>query len=197
LRYKNSNTDKELFKLIAGNNEEAFSECVHLFTPKLYPYIKSIIHADLWAEDLLQDIFIKLWKGREKLAEIDQPAAYLTRMAANLSLDFLKHRSIEVKTQYRIARQAEQHNAPPDGTPYDQQYYENLLKDAQALLTPRQQHIYLLRYEENYSYEQIAEKLAISRNTVRNHLVAAMEVIRNYFRKKMDVMLLFVIAWLI
>lgn len=185
-------TDKELFRLIAEGDEQAFSVCVHRFTPELFPYIKSMVQDDLWAEDLLQDLFIRLWKNRVKLPAVEKPGGYLNRMTVNMALDFIRHRSVEVKAQYRIARQLETSGNNPGAENFDRRFYESLLQSAVKQLTPHQQRAYRLRYDEELSYREIAVQMSISSNTVRNHLVAAMESLRAYLKKHIDILLVII-----
>jgi RNA polymerase sigma-70 factor (family 1) len=177
-------SDHELFKKIAAGDEQAFATLVHRFTPQLFPYLQSLVPGEGWAEDLLQELFIKVWKNRATLPGIETPGGWLNKMAANLAIDFLRHRAVEVKTQYKINRNQQHATANPAGENYDWQFYETQLKDAVDQLTGQQKKIYELRHEEDLSYQEIAERMGISRHTVRNHLVAAGEKIRTHLKSK-------------
>jgi RNA polymerase sigma-70 factor (ECF subfamily) len=189
LTNETTDTDKELFRLIAEGDEQAFSACVHRFTPQLFPYIKSMVQEDLWAEDLLQNLFIKLWKNKEKLSTVEKPGGYLNRMAANLAVDFMRCRSVELKAQYRLARQLETFGSNPGAENFDRRIYERFLQRAVDQLTPQQQKAFRLRHIEQLSYQEIGVRMGISSNTVRNHLVASMASLRIYLKKHLDIIL--------
>lgn len=170
--------------MIADGDELAFSACVQRFTPRLFPYIKSIINSDLWVEDILQDMFTRLWNNRHKLKEVENPAAYIIRMAGRLALDLIKHKSVEVKAQYIIARQIQEQSTHATGDTYDRNYLEKLKRKALERLTPQQQLVYAFRYDHGLSYEEISKRLDISKNTVRNHLVAGISIMKQYLKGK-------------
>jgi len=181
-RYR-SYDDLALFRLIAEGDELAFTECFHRYTPLLHPYIYKLIHSELWAEDLLQNLFSKLWDNRAALKNVENPSAYLYRIAANLSFDFLKHHAVEVKAQYWLSRQLHQFNKDMGGEGIDFRMYERIVDEAVKNLSEQRRRVYLLKYEEGLSYEDIAQRLHISRNTVRNHLVESLQLIRDYLKR--------------
>lgn len=173
-------TEPELFRLIAQSDEQAFAICFRRFTPPLLSYVTAIIHAESWAEDLVQNLFTKLWNNREALAAIDNPASYLFRMAANAALDFMRHNQVEVKAQYIISRDAQKVQAADSSIKSDFHFYAGLLQTVFHELPAQQQKVFSLRFEQGLSYEEIADKLNLSRNTVRNHLAAAVKTVRQY-----------------
>jgi RNA polymerase sigma-70 factor (ECF subfamily) len=130
----------------------------------------------------VQDVFLKIWVNRKDLLHVDNPSAYIYRMAANGSSDFLRKKAREVKLQYYIARHQEK------GINFTEQWTdfhisENLYKEALNKLSPQRARVYRMKYEEGMNYVEIMRYLKISKNTIRNHLVAAMDHLRNYLLK--------------
>jgi len=183
-------TDLELFARISENDEAAFTQLFLSYTERLYPYVTNLLNAELWAVEIIQDVFLKVWKNRHTLRQIENPSAYLFRMAANRTLDHIKRHAIEVKTQYYISRQAlyDTHNSTEEQL--DFRITDNLLKAAIKSLPPQRQLVYRLKHEEGLSYDEIADKLHISKNTVRNHIAEALAAIRAYLLKYTGILLL-------
>jgi len=90
-----SHTDPELFTLIATGDEAAFAEIYLRYTEKLYPHVAKLLDADDWAEEIVQDVFTKLWQVKETLTTIENPNAYLYRMAANRTIDHMRKMATE------------------------------------------------------------------------------------------------------
>ena len=81
------NTDKALFERIATGDETAFSIIFFRYTARLAPFVTQLLQSDQWAEEIVQDVFLRLWQARQQLAMIEHPSAYLYQMASNRTLD--------------------------------------------------------------------------------------------------------------
>ncbi len=189
MEYSSQHTDLELFSRISESDEYAFTQLFLSYTERLYPYVTNLLNSELWAEEIIQDVFFKIWKNRHTLKDIDNPSAYLFRMAANRTLDFLKRKAIEVKTQYEISRQASQRKENFTQEQLDFRITDSLYKAAVKSLPPQRQLVYKLKHEDGLSYDEIAEKLNISKNTVRNHIAEALAAIRSYLQKYIGILL--------
>jgi RNA polymerase sigma-70 factor (family 1) len=172
-------TDKELFKRISKSDEQAFTELYLRYSRVLKPHIARLLESELWAEEINQDVFTKLWQARETLIHVTHPPAYLFRMASNRTLDFIKQRSTEIQREYALAH-SQNWAANSTEETFDARKSEELLKEAVRILSPQKQIIFRLRHEEGKSYEEIADNLRISKNTVRNHLTETLSLVRKY-----------------
>lgn len=170
-------TDRDLFRLIALGDEPAFAELFRRYDRRIYPFVLKMIKNPLLAEEIAQEIFIKIWRHRETLHTIDQPESYILTIAARHTLDQIKKRLNENRMLQRFsAGLSSAHNDPEELL---------LLKDTEELiqravdqLPPQQKSVYLLSRRQGMSYEEIGRELNISPNTVRNHLVKALAAIR-------------------
>ena len=157
----------------------ALSELFRRYDKRIYPFVLKMIRNSALAEEITQEIFIKLWQHRAKLSSIDRPEAYILTIAARHTLDQIKKRLNENKMlQGLLASKEGSHNDTEE---------KLLLRDRAALiqlavdqLPPQQKSVYELSRLEGMNYEQIAQQLQISPNTVRNHLVKALRSIRDY-----------------
>jgi RNA polymerase sigma-70 factor (family 1) len=186
------NTDKALFERIATGDETAFSILFFRYTARLAPFVTRLLQSERWSEEIVQDVFMRLWQSRQQLAAIDHPSAYLYQMASNRTLDYIKRNAREVKLQYYAARWVAGPANHPDAE-QDLREIENLLKEAVNRLPAQRKKVYQLVREEGLSHAEIAERLQISKHTVRNHVAEALQEIRLYLREH-GVMVIFLLG---
>ena len=185
--------EQELFSRIAEGDEKAYTIIFNTYLNPIYKNVLKILKYESWAEEVVQQVFTRLWTRRELLRTVDSPSGYLYRMATNLSLDYLRKQNREVKMLFLLERQAEQQQTTEAGS-LNWGKVQLLLDSAIQTLTPQRKLIYRLKYNDNLTYDQIAEKLSLSRNTVRNHISNAIEDIRNYLLEHADITSL-IILW--
>lgn len=176
--------DKTLFNRVAEGDEAAFTLLYVKYSRQLGPYISRLLHAEPWAEEIIQDVFLKLWKVRDTLPEVDFPSAFIYKMAANRTINYLNKRAAEIKLQYRISIRASAAGSNLTEQQFDLRISETHYREAVKLLPAQRRQAYQLKYEEGLSYDEIASRLGISKNTVRNQIVAASQAVRAYMIEK-------------
>ena len=127
-------------------------------------------------EDILQDVFLRVWQGLATLPAIDSHRAYLTRMALNAA----------VRYQQRAQRHIAWDEAPPTSAPVAPDPLAQLhatettaaVAAALAHLPPQCRVVFELSRYEEMSYQQIAEALEISPKTVENQMGKALRILR-------------------
>jgi len=174
-RYK----EKELLKLIAIGDEKSFNELFALYRNQLYDYLLKVTKSQIISEEVTLDIFIKIWNGRDFLYKIDNLDAFLFRVAHNKAIDYLRMAKRSRLQQMEIWTDL-QNLASQDSSDERIIKLETELELQKSInkLSPKRQEVFRLSREENLTYDQIAEKMKISRNTVRNHISAALNFIR-------------------
>ena len=129
------------------------------------------------AEDVLQEVFIKLWLQREELREVVNVNAWIYRLAHNHALNGLKRLAKEASV--RALWSAEQAAVAPGS---DAQVMLNdtqkLLVQAIEQLPPQQKLIYRLSRQQGLKYEEIGVQLGISPLTVKKHMAQALQSLR-------------------
>lgn len=189
--------EKELFRRIAAGDQEAFSIIFRNYSNPLYWYAFKLLNSEFWAEELVQEVFVQLWSKRELLADVESPSAYMYRMIGNKALNRIRRQELEVKMQYFAAHTLHLSGAEEmtHGDKWDQ--VQTLLQAAVNSLPEQQKRIYQLKYQQGFSYEEIAGMLSISVNTVRNHMTKALQAIRSFLREKGGDLILLVSALLL
>lgn len=186
---QNDRSNNELFIQLAAGNEKAFRELFHYYTSRLHPFIFSIVNSELLTEEIIQEVFLKLWVNRHEVAEKENPSAWLFTVASNHALTFLRKKSVERKyIEHAKLLMTQGLSANPVEDRLITREEQSIVEAAIRELTPQQQLVFTLSRKEGLSHKEIAEKLGISQNTVKNHLVTAIKLISQKV-KKMNLLL--------
>jgi len=144
----------------------------------LYQFFLKHVKIPALAEDLAQDVFVKLWMKREDLGNVENIDAWLFTLARNHLHDHYRKLSTEKKYQESVWNHLERQSNVVLLDIYKKEL-EQEIESLLELLSPRQKEVYILSRRDGLSLEEIASHLKISRNTAKNHLVHALKVIRN------------------
>lgn len=177
--------------LIAKGSEPAFRKVFDRYRHKVYQFIFLILESEVETEELTQEVFLRIWERREKLEKIENPDGYLFIMSKNLALTALRQKSNEQSKREQWSKSLHDNHIFQDNI-YLQES-QQLLEKAIIKLPKQQQLIYRLAKEEQLSRTEIAQKLGLSENTVRNHLTAAVQSIRMWIRQQGGLVLLWLL----
>ncbi len=167
--------EKELFSRIAQGDEGAFTELFHL------PFIVKLTRDSHLAQEMIQETFLRLWKNRNELSAIDHPSAWIYRIASNVSLTYLKTQSNRKRLLEKI-EPSESTEATSDVIFAKE--LNLIIQRAVNLLPERRQEIYRLSREQGLSHQEIAEKLRLSINTVKNQIGISLKFIQEFINKE-------------
>ncbi|HXB94498.1 MAG TPA: RNA polymerase sigma-70 factor [Puia sp.] len=161
-------------------SDQSFKCLFDNYKNRVYGYVFAITRSPYAAEEITQEIFIKLWLCRDVLQGVDNIDGYVFTVARNKTLNYLRKAAYDV----RLLRELTQRAAPETGNNVEERSlmseYDRLLHDALALLSPQRRLVYELSRERGLNHEEIASRLQLSRNTVKNHMVEALRFIRHY-----------------
>lgn len=170
---------------IAAGNEDAFASLFEKYKQQVYAYAMHVTRSTIYSEEIVQDVFVKIWTHRKKLPLLDNFEPYLYVMARNFSFNVLK------KIAHEAALKNGWYNMPAVSSesseaPLLEKELKVVLQQALEELPPQQKLVYHLRREHYLGNEEVATQLKISKETVKSHLKQAMRSIRKYLddRKK-------------
>ncbi|KPK79901.1 MAG: hypothetical protein AMS27_17550 [Bacteroides sp. SM23_62_1] len=151
---------------------------------KLFRYASGLLHDSQEAEDVVQDIFIKLWNMRDRIEEVKNLDAFTFRMTRNLCLDKIKARRI------RFFGDPGEAGVPEpevyERNPEEQTELKDTISKIHGIinnLPEQQKSIIHLRDVEEYSYEEISEMMGMEINAVRVTLSRARRTVREMLSK--------------
>ena len=186
--------ENDLLLRVAGGDEHAFSELFNTHHQLLGTHIYRITGSAELAEEVVQDVFLKIWLSRESLAAVQHFRAYLFVISKNHALNCLRKLAKE-----RLRQKTIEENAmvliPEENSGLDAYY--SLLDEAIDHLPPQQQKVYLLSRHKRLKYDEIANQMGISRETVKKYLQASTHSITNFVQSNMDMSAVIALAAII
>ena len=167
------------------DKKRRFEQLFTVMFPKVKSFAIKILKSEEDAEDIAQDVFVKLWNNDEVWENRETLNSYLFTMVRNQIFNFLKHKNVAHKYHDFVISK----NDYSANDTYDKIYATELNLLYQLTLSQmseQRRKVYLMSREEDMSNKEIAEKLDISVRTVERHLYLAMKDL-----KKMMILLLF------
>lgn len=176
--------DNHCLLKMSGGDERFFNLIFEKYRNRLFAYLFKVTKSKETAEEIVLDVFIKLWHGRETVTEIENLEAFLFRVAHNKAIDFFRAAKRNPTMQQEIWHLITEaiSNETADKKLLDKNL-EDLVQSAVDQLSPQRRKVYYLRNSEDLSYGEIAQQLNLSSNTVRNHLAASVQFIREFLLK--------------
>ena len=186
----------ELLSRLKNGDMLAFDRVYELYSHKLFSFVFKILKNEAEADDIVQEVFVKIWESRHKLEDYKLLNSYIFTIAYNNSIDLIRKRISNIKYLEHL-----KNSAVIDFTPtfISQIEFNELNIKAEELvanLPERQKQVYLLHREEGLTYHEIAEQLGISKNTVENHMVKALKYLRRNMDNSLLINMLFVSLFL-
>ncbi|MDR0766184.1 MAG: RNA polymerase sigma-70 factor [Odoribacteraceae bacterium] len=182
-------TEKELLARVAAGDERAFRRLFDCYQPRVYSFAMYVTRSAFLAEEIVQEVFMKVWIARRELAGVDYFIAYLKTIARNVASNHLKR----VAHERVIMQNMFAETSPPRSVTEEEvivNEFQCVLEDAIASLPPRQREVYLLHRCDHLKQEEIAERLGLSLHTVKEYMKKALSAIRVYVERRVDVMIM-------
>lgn len=171
--------EKTLLSQIAKGDEVAFRSLFLHWQQLLAGYVFRITESRELTEDIIQDVFLKIWITRESLTEINNFKHFLLVVSRNQAFDVMK----KLMKQEVLKRTLEKENRPVNfNENYEADNKSSIIDQAIDNLPPRRKEVWLLSRHERLTYNEIAEKLGISRESVKTHLKLATSSISEFIR---------------
>ena len=177
-------TGKDLFILIKESQVSAFTQFYTQFFKKLLltgdKYVKDIFVA----EEIVQDVFLKIWENPQDLEEIKSVKSYLYRSVINASINYVnRQKNIE---QHHLKIAAESTDDDLNDLDEENELIVLLHREINKL-PPQCQKIFKLNRFERLKYKEIALMLGVSEKTVENHIGTALRMLRKALLDKNQV----------
>ncbi len=189
-------SEQELLYLIANGDESAFSTLFSSYRNKIYSIAYELSESTVVAEEIVQDVFLKIWLRRETLTEVIHFKAYLFTITRNNVFAALKRIALKKDLEKRAVSGVPLFYSDTDNR-LIQKDYEGILKKAVNSLPAQQKQVYLLVKEQGYKRTEVAAQLQLSAETVKTHLAQAMRTIRAYCLAQIDALFLLLLLKLL
>ncbi len=171
-------TEAALLARLRSGDERALEAVFRMHYPAMCAVVRRIVFAPDVAEELVQDVFFKLWSKREQLAEIDALKTYLYRAARNTALNHLRRQKLEHAFEEQELAKGEPITQDNQADSAATSEVERAVRVAIGRLPERCREIFLMSRDGGLTYGQIATELGISIKTVETQMGRALKSLR-------------------
>lgn len=177
-------SDKEILEQFrAGEHKKAFNMIVEEYSERLYWHVRSLVCSHEDTDDLLQEIFIKIWSALPSFRGESQLFTWLYRIATNEALNFLNRQ--KVRSALAFEKLSDKLERQIDADPYfNGNEAERILSMAIQHLPQKQKTVFCMRYYQDLSYEEISEILETSVGALKASYHFAYEKIKAELKEK-------------
>lgn len=168
--------DPILFEAFKCGENHAIEMVYSYYRGPLIRFVDSMVKDKIESESIFHEVFMKIIRRREKLSKDDGLNAYVFTIAKNEVIDYFKKLKKDrgrIEDYYKNRIESNHSLSEAD----EEEVFSNLESAIESLSVQRKK-VIELSYFQNLSYQEIAEKLMISKNTVKNHLIKAKLVLR-------------------
>jgi RNA polymerase sigma-70 factor, ECF subfamily len=172
-----SHSDEKLLQEIMAGDMSAFDILYSRYSKRIYKFAFSILKLQEDAENIVQDVYLNLWEKKNEIKTKASVRSYIFTIVYNSSVSVLRKKSRESQYSEYLKSIQNLEQSPVD---MELEYNElnNKFNEVKEQLPERQREIYKLHRFEGLKYQEIADKMNISVNTVENHMSRALKTIR-------------------
>jgi RNA polymerase sigma-70 factor (family 1) len=181
--YPTLENESRLLLLIAKGDEQAFRNLFDHYRDRIYSLAMHVLRQEILAEEIVQDVFMRVWQHRTKLDTVQYFPSYLKTIARNVVYDYLRLLATQKRLEQAILQQTIG-NTIHSQTPILLKEYERHYQEAIDSLSPKRREAYLLQNQHGLKASQISEQMGISLYTTKEHLKLATRHIRSYMDKR-------------
>lgn len=175
--------EKDLIQKLKSGSTSAYKELYERWVSRLYSFVYRYVKSETATDDIVQETFLRIWSNRNGLNPESSFKSYLFTISWHLLLKELRRQLNHPSMEEYLAYQ----NGPAESEEYiesniDFEHFHTTLMRAKQKLSPRQREIFELNKEQDIPIAEIAQRLSIHEQVVRNQLSAALKILRIEFQ---------------
>ena len=183
---------KFLIQQLQEGSERAFTILYDKFSKQLYRNILRLVKDEFIAQELLQDLFLKVWENRQNIKIEGSFKSFLFKVAENLVFMYFRKVAKDNRLIENLIRANIEFDINAEEIIISRQDQE-LLYAAIANLPPQRKQVYTLCKLEGKSYEEVSKELGISTSTISDHIVKANKTVKQFLQVNNGIALLFIV----
>ncbi len=178
-------SDLELLEKVNAGDSRAYAEIVRRYEQRVFFVVKRMLNDDDESADATQEVFIKLHDSLKKFRGDANLYTYIYRIATNVAISYLRKRKVRavVRLDEMVSNMLTGGNEPQREA--DQSELRKLVSEAVAALPAQQKQVFILRFYEELSYEEIAQIMHRSMGAMKANYFHAMKKIGDYLKNAM------------
>jgi RNA polymerase sigma-70 factor (ECF subfamily) len=177
--------EKELLLLLKQGSQYAFEQLYLAYSKRIFGNIIRLVRSTDTAQELLQDIFLKLWNNREQIDPDQSFRSWLFRIAENTAYDFFRRAARDEKIKRELLKAAVSMYHHVEEALYTKENVHIIQSAIEALPAQRKKVFHLCKIDGR-SYEDVSAQLGISTSTISDHIVKATRFIREYLSRNQE-----------
>ena len=176
--------DNELqIVLIREGNRKAFEKLFKEYAPKIYHFSLSYVHNNTDSEELVQDVFLKIWEKRQLLEKGGNLNAFIYKVAINTIYDFIRRKNVEHAFKDFVEARSE--------TSTNNTWHEVIFNEMIERFPEQRKKIFKMNKLEGLTNDEIAKKMGLSKRTVENQLYRAVVFLKEHLKNESITAILF------
>ncbi|MGJ1420172.1 RNA polymerase sigma factor [Sphingobacterium spiritivorum] len=178
--------EKQILPALSNGDERAFEAIYEQYFQSVYLFVQGYVKSPDLAQDICQEIFMKVWDNRERFAKVLSFRHYLFTLAKNHTLNHLRSISrsnVSIQELLRYYPLEEQ----TTGNSIQEKEYEKFIQRAFENLSPTAKQVFDLCREKQMTYDQVAKEMGFSRDAVKKYMVQTMKTFRSLISGPLDI----------
>ena len=184
-----ASSERDLVLALRRGDEGAFETIYGLYSQRLFGRLLKLVKTEAQAQEILQDVFIKLWQYRHSLDAEKSFRSFLFRIAENKVYDFFRKAARDKLMEANLISLSTTNYIDIEEYTRVEENLRLLYKAIESL-PPQRQQVFRLCKLEGRSYKEVSELLSISLSTISDHIVKATKAIKEYLYKQPPSLLL-------
>jgi RNA polymerase sigma-70 factor (family 1) len=188
--------EQQLLSQLTQGDEPSFNALYRAYSRPLFLRVVNMIKSEDDAQEIIQELFIKLWENRDSINTIKSFQSYIFTIANNLVYNYFRKINHDQALIQKLLLNAADHYL--DG----QELLENketaeIFQKAINQLTPQCKQVFQLCKIDGKSHKEVAQLMGISMPTVNSHMTNAVKSIKEYILKNQDIAILVMTAYIV
>lgn len=171
--------DAHMLGLIALGDEKAFSLLYKKYSQSLYNYLLRLMHDQAGGEDILQEVFVVVWRDAHRFRGHAQVKTWLYRITHHRAMSWLRH-------NWQLSKYIDQNRLPTENdgdggikSGWEVEQTRNILDK----LSPKHRAVLELAFVHHMTYQEISEVLGVPVGTVKSRMSYALRILSHLFRE--------------
>ncbi len=178
---KTQQIETEGYEYVKKGNKKVFDSIFRKYYNNMANYAYVFVKSRSIADEIVSDVFADLWIKRQSIDIKNSLSAYLYKSVKNRALSYLRKKKIDFYSFDEI-KETYTENCNPESKIIKLEQKQKL-DNALEKIPPRSREVFVLHRFDGLKYQEIADLLGISKNTVENHIVKAMKILRKHYEK--------------
>lgn len=171
--------DKSILLALTKGDVKAFESIYKMFSKPLYRRLMYILKNTDEVDEIIHNVFLKIWIKRETIDLDKNFSSYLLKIANSMAIDHLR-RNIRTQAVSDVILRATTEEIPSVEDNYLKKEEWSIVEEAIGLMPPQRKLIFTMFKLEGKSYKEISDELAISTSTISSQMVIAMKFLRKH-----------------